>query len=51
MLFSSLPNVLEAVLVVGPAGLVYVALTRRLAVPEAVATVDRLRGLARRVRH
>ena len=51
MLFSSLPNVLEAVLVVGPAGLVYVALTRRLAVPEAVATVDRLAGLARRVRH
>ncbi len=50
MLFSSLPNILEAVLVVGPAGLVYVALTRRLAVPEAVATVDRLTGLARRVR-
>jgi len=50
MLFSSLPNILEAILVVGPAGLAYVAVTRRLAVPEAVATVDRLASLTRRVR-
>ena len=35
---------------VGPAGLAYLAVTRRLAVPEAVATVDRLAGVARRVR-
>jgi putative peptidoglycan lipid II flippase len=49
-LFSPLPDILEAVLVVGPAGLAYLAVTRRLAVPEAVATVDRLRGVARRVR-
>jgi putative peptidoglycan lipid II flippase len=50
LLFSPLPDIVEAVLVVGPAGLAYLAVTRRLAVPEAVATVDRLRGLARRVR-
>jgi putative peptidoglycan lipid II flippase len=49
LLFSALPDIVEAVLVVGPAGLAYLAVTRRLAVPEAVATVDRLRGLARRV--
>ncbi len=51
MLFSSLPDIIEAALVVGPAGLAYLAVTRRLAVPEAVATVDRLAGVARRVRH
>jgi putative peptidoglycan lipid II flippase len=50
MVFSSLPDIIEVVVVVGPAGLVYVALTRRLGVPEAVATVDRVGKLARRVR-
>jgi putative peptidoglycan lipid II flippase len=50
MLFSALPDIVEAVLVVGPAGLAYLAVTRRLEVPEAVATVDRLRGIARRLR-
>jgi putative peptidoglycan lipid II flippase len=50
MLFSALPDIIEAALVVGPAGLAYFAVTRRLAVPEAVATAGRLRGLARRVR-
>jgi peptidoglycan biosynthesis protein MviN/MurJ (putative lipid II flippase) len=50
MAFSSLPDVVEAAVVVGPAGLAYVALTRRMGVPEAVATVDRVAGLARRVR-
>jgi putative peptidoglycan lipid II flippase len=48
--FSSLPDVIGAVLVVGPAGLAYVALTHRLGVPEALATVARVAGLARRAR-
>jgi putative peptidoglycan lipid II flippase len=51
MAFPSLPNVLRAILVVGPAGLAYLGVTRTLSVPEAVATLDRLAGAARRVRH
>jgi putative peptidoglycan lipid II flippase len=50
LVFAPLPSVVEAVLVVGPAGLAYLAVTYRLGVPEALATADRLRGLARRVR-
>ena len=51
MVFASLPSIVEAALVVGPAGLAYLAVTCRLGVPEAVATVDRLAGVGRRVRH
>jgi putative peptidoglycan lipid II flippase len=46
-----LPAIPEAMVVVGLAGLAYLGVTRALAVPEAVATADRLGGLARRVRH
>jgi putative peptidoglycan lipid II flippase len=48
--FGGLPNLLAAVFVVGPAFVAYLAVTRRLGVPEAEATVTRLSGLARRVR-
>ncbi|HLT69071.1 MAG TPA: murein biosynthesis integral membrane protein MurJ [Acidimicrobiales bacterium] len=47
---GALPEVVEVVLVVGPAGLVYTAVTHRLGVPEARATVARLAGAARRLR-
>ena len=50
LLLAPLPSVVEAVLVVGPAGLAYLAVTHRLGVPEALATAERLRALARRVR-
>src|SRR5262245_11404399 len=45
-----LPSLLAVVFVVVPVGLAYLAVTRRLGVPEADATVARLSGLARRVR-
>jgi putative peptidoglycan lipid II flippase len=48
--FGWLPNLIAAVLVVGPAAAVYVAVTWHLGVPEAVATVDRLNSLRRRAR-
>jgi hypothetical protein len=38
------------VLVVGPAGLVYVAVTRRLGVPEATIILRRVASLTSRVR-
>ncbi|MFO7280394.1 MAG: murein biosynthesis integral membrane protein MurJ [Thermoanaerobacterales bacterium] len=47
---AALPDVVEVVLVVGPAGLAYMAVTHRLGVPEARATVARLGGIARRLR-
>jgi putative peptidoglycan lipid II flippase len=49
LLLAPLPSVIEAVLVVGPAGLAYLAVTHRLGVPEALATTDRLGALTRRV--
>jgi peptidoglycan biosynthesis protein MviN/MurJ (putative lipid II flippase) len=48
--FGWLPNLLAAVFVLGPSGLAYLAVTRRLGVPEAEATVARLSGVAQRVR-
>jgi putative peptidoglycan lipid II flippase len=50
MVLSGLPDLIEAALVVGPAGLAYLAVTHRLRVPEAVATAGRLATMARRVR-
>jgi putative peptidoglycan lipid II flippase len=49
LVLAPLPSVIEAVLVVGPAGLAYLAVTHRLGVPEALATADRLGALTRRV--
>jgi putative peptidoglycan lipid II flippase len=51
MVFAGLPDLVEAALVVGSAGLAYLAVTRRLGVPEAQATAGRLAGLRRRVGH
>ncbi|HEX5365299.1 MAG TPA: murein biosynthesis integral membrane protein MurJ [Acidimicrobiales bacterium] len=45
-----LPAVPEAVAVLVPAGLAYLGVTRRLGVPEAIATLDRLSHLLRRAR-
>ncbi|HET6833925.1 MAG TPA: murein biosynthesis integral membrane protein MurJ [Acidimicrobiales bacterium] len=50
-LFGELPSLVALVLVLGPAGLVYVAVTRRLGVPEATIMVSRVAGLVRRARH
>jgi putative peptidoglycan lipid II flippase len=50
MAFASLPSIVEAVLVLTPAGLAYLGVTQRLGVPESVATTERLAALARRVR-
>ncbi len=50
MAFAGLPDIIEAVLVLGPAGLAYLAVTHRLGVPEAQATANRLAGMGRRVR-
>jgi putative peptidoglycan lipid II flippase len=47
--FGSLPNLVTAVLVVGPAGATYTAVTHSLGVPESRATVNRLAGVRRRV--
>ena len=49
-LFGGLPSLVALVLVLGPAGLVYVAITRRLGVPEATIMVRRVAGLAERAR-
>jgi putative peptidoglycan lipid II flippase len=49
-LFGALPSLVALVLVVGPAGLVYVAITRRLGVPEATIMVSRVAGLVGRAR-
>ncbi len=49
-LFGGLPSLLALVLVLGPAGLVYVGITRRLGVPEATIMVRRVTGLAERAR-
>jgi len=50
LLFGGLPSLVAAVLIVGPAALAYVAVTFRQEVPEAAATVARVRGLAERAR-
>jgi putative peptidoglycan lipid II flippase len=44
-LFGELPSLVALVLVLGPAGLVYVTITRRLGVPEAGIMVRRVAGL------
>jgi putative peptidoglycan lipid II flippase len=49
-LFGGLPSLVALVLVVGPAGLVYVAVTRRLGVPEATIMLRRVASLTGRVR-
>ena len=49
MAFAPLPAIIEVVLVLGPAGLAYLGVTRRLGVPESLATAARLATLARRV--
>jgi putative peptidoglycan lipid II flippase len=49
-LFRELPSLVALVLVVGPAGLVYVAVTRRLGVPEATIMLRRLASLTGRAR-
>jgi putative peptidoglycan lipid II flippase len=48
-LFGELPSLVALVLVVGPAGLVYVAVTRRLGVPEATIMLRRVASLTGRV--
>jgi len=50
LMFGDLPALLSLVLVVGPAGATYLAVTHRLHVPEAEATADRLAAVRRRVR-
>jgi putative peptidoglycan lipid II flippase len=49
-LFGGLPSLVALVLVVGPAGLVYVAVTRRLGVPEATIMLRRVASLTGRAR-
>jgi putative peptidoglycan lipid II flippase len=49
-LFGALPSLVALVLVVGPAGLVYVAVTRRLGVPEATIMLRRAASLTGRGR-
>lgn len=49
-LTGGLPSLIALVLVLGPAGLAYVAITLRLGVPEATITVGRVAGLASRAR-
>jgi peptidoglycan biosynthesis protein MviN/MurJ (putative lipid II flippase) len=49
-LFGGLPSLVALVLVVGPAGLTYVAITRRLGVPEATIMVGRVASMIDRVR-
>jgi putative peptidoglycan lipid II flippase len=46
---AGLPDLVEAVAVLTPAGLAYLAVTYRLRVPEAQATAGRLAGMGRRV--
>ncbi len=45
-----LPSILSAVVVLVPAGLVYLGLAHRLKVPEAISLVDRIRTVANRAR-
>jgi len=47
---TNLPDIVEAVVVVGAAGATYLAVTYRLGVPEARATAARLAGAGRRLR-
>jgi putative peptidoglycan lipid II flippase len=49
-LFGGLPSLVALILVLAPAGLVYVAITRRLGVPEATIMVGRVAGLVDRPR-
>ena len=49
MAFAPLPSIIEAALVLGPAGATYMVVTRRLGVPEALATAERLGTMGRRV--
>ncbi len=49
--FAPVPAIIEAALVLGPAGAAYLAVTHRLGVPEARATADRLLALYRRTGH
>jgi putative peptidoglycan lipid II flippase len=49
-LFGEMPSLVALVLVVGPAGLVYVAVTRRLGVPEATIMLRRVASLTGRLR-
>jgi putative peptidoglycan lipid II flippase len=48
--FGNLPSLVALVLVLGPAGLAYVALTKRLGVPEAAIMVARVGNLVSRAR-
>jgi len=50
MVFAPLPSIVEAAVVLGPAGVAYMVVTRRLGVPEALATANRLAAMGRRVR-
>jgi putative peptidoglycan lipid II flippase len=50
MAFAGLPAIPEAVPVLAPAGAAYMAVTRRLGVPEARVTWTRVAGAARRLR-
>jgi putative peptidoglycan lipid II flippase len=47
---GDLPSILSAILVLVPAGLVYLGLTRWLKVPEAISLVERVRSVAYRAR-
>jgi putative peptidoglycan lipid II flippase len=50
MAMASLPSILEAIFVLGPAAAAYMLVTHRLGVPEAVATWTRVAAAARRLR-
>ncbi|HEX6568854.1 MAG TPA: lipid II flippase MurJ, partial [Acidimicrobiales bacterium] len=50
LVFGGLPDVVTAVLVLGPAAAAYLAVTHRLGVPESRATAARLGALRRRVK-
>jgi len=45
---GDLPSILSAIVVLTPAGIVYLVMAYRMAVPEAIVTVERLAALARR---
>ncbi len=49
-LFGDLPSLVAMVLVLGPAGVAYVAVTKRLGVPEAAIMVGRVGNLVSRAR-
>ncbi|HKX71604.1 MAG TPA: hypothetical protein VJM75_10265, partial [Acidimicrobiales bacterium] len=48
--FGNLPSLVALVLVLAPSGLAYVAVTKRLGVPEASILVGRARNLVSRAR-